>query len=120
MIHTSAINIAEILSRELKLDKKRTSIVSYGLEVILGGVIKLFVFITFPLALGVFTQFIAANLASGFLRLFSGGVHCTAYYRCLITSTTVFLIIAFVSKHLFIYIGSVYLILWSSRPWSFL
>lgn len=114
MIHTWAVNIAEILSRELKLDKKRTSIVIYGLEVILGGIIKLFIFITLPLVLGVFTQFIAANLASGFLRLTSGGVHCSSYYRCLIVSTTIFLIIAFVSKYLFIYIVFVDLILWFS------
>lgn len=120
MIHTWSKAIARYSAREIKLNGRKEAIVSYGLKVILGGIIKLIVFLLVPLSLGVFSQFTAACLSSGFLRLPSGGAHCSAYYRCLITSLSVFLLIAVVAKYLSLFITPDEIFLWFSLALAFI
>lgn len=102
MIHAWSARIAGYIGKELAIDDKKIAIVSYGLEVIIGALIKLQVFILVPLVFGVFTEFMVVYLSFAFLRIAAGGVHCTAYYRCLLFSVTSYLIIAFTA----IYLGS--------------
>lgn len=84
MLHKLAQRIAEYLSHELSLDNSRKAIITYGMESVLGGIVKLFVFITIPLSLGILPQTWAALGTSAFFRFPAGGAHCTAFYRCLI------------------------------------
>ncbi|MEG6510567.1 accessory gene regulator ArgB-like protein [Desulforamulus ruminis] len=100
MIHGWSVHFAQYLGSELNLDHRKVAIVAYGLEVILGAIIKLAVYIIIPSMLGVFKLFAVAFLISAPLRLASGGPHNNAYYKCLITALTVFLIIAFTAKGL--------------------
>ena len=99
MIHTYSKKLAEHLINELNLDNQRIPVISYGLEVIIGGFLKLTTFIFVPWLFGVLNQFTTAYITSAFLRLPSGGAHCTAYYKCLINTLVVFLIIALIAKH---------------------
>lgn len=99
MVHSWSVRFADYLGKELNLAEERIPIVAYGLEVIIGALIKLIVFTTIPLVLRVFPQFAAALISSAVLRLASGGVHCSAFYRCVICSLGVFLTIALISKY---------------------
>ena len=90
MIHDLAVRLAAIIVAELKTEERR-NVIAYGLEIIIGAAVKLFFFTALPLILGVFPQVIAAALAGGVFRLAAGGAHCTAYYRCLITSLATFI-----------------------------
>lgn len=67
---------------------------AYGLEVMIGGMVKLFAFVTIPFVFGVLPQAWAILLSSSLLRLLSGGAHCTAYYRCLTGSLCVYLLLS--------------------------
>ena len=100
MIHTWSLHLANYIGNELKLDNRKIVIVSYGTEVLIGALIKLVAFILIPFILGVFKLFATAYISFALLRLPSGGVHCSAFYRCLITSTITYLGIALIAKYL--------------------
>ncbi|MEW6423651.1 MAG: accessory gene regulator B family protein [Bacillota bacterium] len=102
MIHNFAVRLAAIIAGELKMNE-RQGIIAYGLEVIIGALIKLILFVTLPVALGIFPQVAAAALASIIFRLAAGGAHCTAYYRCLVSSLVTFLAIGALARYLAAY-----------------
>lgn len=114
MIQAWSVRITNYLKDELSLDKNKVAIVSYGLEVLIGGLVKLAVYLCIPTLFGVFYQFAAAFLSAAFLRLTAGGAHCTAYYRCLISTTVVFLTIALIARYFYTYITHPDVLLWAS------
>ncbi len=99
MIHNLAQRIASWLGEELQ-QEERVAVMAYGLELLLGAVVKLVCFVTIPLLLGIFPQVAAVVLASVAFRLAAGGAHCTAYYRCLIGSLTTFTGLGFLARWL--------------------
>ena len=106
MIHRLAQKLAEYLNRELNTGGSRQAIIAYGLEIILGGIIKLVSFVAVPAALGILPQTWAALLASACFRLPAGGAHCTAYYRCLVGSLFTFSLIGAAAKHTAVFISA--------------
>lgn len=99
MIHTISVRITNYIAAELKLENSRLNIISYGIEVLLGGLVKWSIFIIVPLLLGVFKQCITACIIYAILRIPSGGRHCSAFYKCLIVSFSIFITIAFIAKY---------------------
>ncbi|ACV61331.1 Accessory gene regulator B [Desulfofarcimen acetoxidans DSM 771] len=120
MIHTWSVCLARYLGSELNLDKSRVSIISYGLEVLIGGFFKLIIYIVVPLFLGVFNQFAAAFLCSALLRLPSGGPHCSAYYKCLINTLVIYLTIAVTATYLSLSPLPVQAVLWFGLGLAFM
>lgn len=102
MVHSLSVRIANYLVNEIEHDKPKLSIVSYGVEILIGGLIKIAVFVTVPLLFGFFPEFAIAFLSSAFLRIPSGGAHFSAYYRCLIITLSVFSGIALIAKYTYI------------------
>lgn len=100
MIHNWSAQFSNYIGRELGLEKQKIVLVSYGTEVLIGGLIKLIFFILVPLLFGVFKQFLAAYISFALVRLPSGGVHCSAFYRCLTISLTTYMTIAFLARYL--------------------
>lgn len=98
MIHQLAEKIAEYLGRELKLENSRKAVITYGLEIVLGGLVKLLVFLAIPFILGILHQTWAAVISSVLYRLPAGGAHCSAYYRCLAGSLVTFSFIGLLAK----------------------
>lgn len=94
MIHDLSVSIANYIGKELELRQNKIEVVSYGLEVSIGGLIKLTIFTIVPLLFGVFNQFAASYICSASLRIIAGGHHCTAYYKCLITTLITYMIIS--------------------------
>lgn len=82
---------------------------TYGLEVLLGIVIEAGVILGLAWLLGITATAIVILVSFLSFRLLSGGSHCTAYYRCLLLSTIVFLSLAALAGPL----GD----LVTSRPW---
>lgn len=100
MINLWSAKAAGCIAKELNLNNKKIAIVSYGIEVIIGALIKLAVFIAVPWMLGVLAEFMVAYLSFAILRIVAGGVHCSEFYRCLIVSAISYLSIAFISTHI--------------------
>lgn len=99
MIHNLAVRMASWLSKEVN-QEERAAVMAYGLELLLGALVKLICTITIPLLLGILPQVAAAILASVTFRLAAGGAHCTAYYRCLIGSLTTFIALGFLARQM--------------------
>lgn len=92
-IHEFSVKFASYLARELGSDSKQELRMVYGLEVLLGEIVKMVVLLLLSWKLGILVEVIFINIAAGFLRLASGGEHCSEYYRCLIGGTACFILL---------------------------
>lgn len=81
--------------------------VAYGLELLIDGLIQILVILGVAWLLGLFLPVAIVLGVAGLYRRYSGGVHCTAFYRCLMVSTGVFLGLGYITRvlgqHGFIY-----------------
>lgn len=78
-----ASNISGYIANELSLNREQGDTIRYGLEIILGTLIKGFVVLTIASILGIVPYVIAALVTSISLRLLSGGTHFRTYWRCM-------------------------------------
>lgn len=99
MIHAISNQFANLISEELHLERGKIRIVSYGLEVLLGGLIKTAFFVVTPLSMGLFKLFATVYITSALLRLSSGGFHCSSFLRCLLSTLLIFLVLATGAKY---------------------
>lgn len=67
----------------------------FGVELVLGAILQFFLILFIAALLGVGLETIVVLLAAALFRRHSGGAHCSAYYRCTLTSITVFPILGF-------------------------
>ncbi|MGI5878960.1 MAG: accessory gene regulator ArgB-like protein [Syntrophomonadaceae bacterium] len=92
-IHDLAVRWAAGLARELGSDQKQENRMAFGLELLLGEIIKWIVLLGLAGILGLLREVVIICAAAGILRLASGGEHCNEYYRCLIGGTIWFLLL---------------------------
>jgi accessory gene regulator B len=83
--------IAEYVTKETELGLDQTDNVRYGLEIILGALIKGIILLTTACFLSILPQVVIALACGSLLRLVSGGAHCTSYLRCLICGLIIYL-----------------------------
>ena len=100
-LHELSVRCAAYLARELEADRIQENRMAFGLELFLGELIKLILVIMISLLLGILPEVLTVTLAAGFLRLASGGEHCTAYYRCLIGGIACFLVLGGIAHVLY-------------------
>ncbi|HBV98240.1 MAG: hypothetical protein JL50_14420 [Peptococcaceae bacterium BICA1-7] len=74
---------AVFLARETGLEEKKVDRVRFGLEMIFGEIIKVFILLIAAVILGILPEALAAMVVFTSLRLVSGGAHCEDYWRCL-------------------------------------
>lgn len=86
MIKELSVRFGDYLAKELTLDQRNRNITVYGLEVIIGGIIKTVIFVSLALLFNMFFQLITVLLVFGTIRWIAGGVHCSSYSRCMILS----------------------------------
>jgi accessory gene regulator B len=92
-IHGVSEQFAAYLARELDSDQRQELRMAYGLEILLGEIVKLIIIISSAWILGILPQVLTITISAGILRLASGGEHCSAYYRCLVGGTIWFLLL---------------------------
>lgn len=80
--------------------KPEVEVVAFGLEVALGGLLQLAVFIFVAWCLGLVPEMLAALATMASYRLPAGGVHCSAYYRCLLLSLLTLILLALLGREL--------------------
>ena len=79
--------------------------IRYGIEVVLGGILQACLLLALAFWLNLFYETAGILVASALYRRYSGGAHCTAYYRCTLTSQCTFLPLAYLIKIFFPYIS---------------
>jgi accessory gene regulator B len=71
---------------------------SYGAEILLGSILKLSILFFTAFMLDVISEVTVLLIIIGLIRTLSGGVHCTAYYRCLVTSVLTLTVLGYLVK----------------------
>lgn len=97
-INSIAMNLSSVIARELDFDNVKRAKISYGLEAIIGLIIKSIIFIVVPFWFGVLKQSLIAMFSIAFLRYASGGLHCKTFIKCLIVSTAVYVFIGMLAR----------------------
>lgn len=90
----SISNMAETLGNIISAkteNQDNTNLLTYGAEILLGSIIKILLIVFLSSLLGTLKETLVIVMAAGLFRLLTGGVHATAYYRCLLLSLVVFL-----------------------------
>lgn len=86
-----ASRMAGFLSCQTGLEQSRVDTVRYGLEIILGEIIKWVILIGAAAILDILPGAMFAMVSMAVFRLVSGGAHCQDYWRCLTFGLIVFL-----------------------------
>ena len=89
-------NLAGIMATHMAqatgLEKDKTDQLRYGLEIILGTLIKGALLFYLAYLFNVLPHVALALAAAGSFRLLSGGAHCSSYGRCLVLGVAVYLL----------------------------
>ena len=80
------------------IDDERAEIINYGLQILLGEVPKLFIMLAIAYVLGVFKLSLLTFLILLPYRTFSGGFHLKTHIGCIISTTSFYCGVAFLSK----------------------
>lgn len=104
-------SIAQGLGNELNMDNRAIETVRFGMEIIVGAIIKGIVVFGMSYIMGILPIVTAALITSGILRLLSGGAHCSSYSRCLLFGTVITLANGLVVKLVYRSITPTYLFL---------
>lgn len=92
-LRTTAVGFSQYLARELDIDARDAEVIRYGLEIILGSLIKGATIIGVSYLLGITPYVLTALGTSSVLRLLSGGAHCSSYSRCLVFGSAISVVI---------------------------
>lgn len=80
----------------------QAELLGYGAEIVLGSILKIGVLFLIAAFLGIVLEVSVLLLVTGLLRTLSGGVHCSAYYRCMVTSVITLTTLGYMLKVLFL------------------
>ncbi|WP_051534227.1 accessory gene regulator ArgB-like protein [Desulfitibacter alkalitolerans] len=83
--------LAYSLGNKLYYDQDNVDVLRYGFEVIITGLLKMFILFSLAFLLGILPHVLVIFVTSGVYRLLSGGVHCATYGRCLLFGLVIFL-----------------------------
>lgn len=79
----------------------KPDILAYGAEILIGCVIKLCVLFLVASIFNIVLEVTILLLTTGIIRTLSGGAHCSAYYRCMITSVSILNVLGFAIQHFY-------------------
>ena len=97
-VHSIAVNLSDEIARELSLNNLKRAKISYGLEAIIGAIIKIVIYPVIFFLFGVLKQSLFAMLTFAILRYASGGMHCKTFIGCFIVSTALLVSIGMFAK----------------------
>jgi Membrane protein putatively involved in post-translational modification of the autoinducing quorum-sensing peptide len=98
-MHGVAQRIGNYIAREMT-NPEVEDVISYGAEIVLGSFFQLVLILGIAVCLGIFEPVSTALFSAMIYRIFSGGAHCTGYYRCLIVSVITFIPLGYLALQL--------------------
>ncbi len=98
MVKRLSDNIASYLSYELHCDHDKREVLSYGLQIVLGGFLKVSTLLVLSLILGIFSYTMIGMFSFSAFRTIIGGAHKDTYGKCFITSIVLLLVIGTMGK----------------------
>lgn len=101
-VHSTAVTLSNAIAREFNYDNVKRAKISYGLEIIIGAIIKLVICPIIFLMFGVLKQSLIAMFTIAILRYASGGKHLKTFIGCFMVSITLIVSIGILAKVLVI------------------
>lgn len=101
MVKKLSDSIALYLSCEMSYDQDKKEILSYGLQIVIGGFFKIITLLSLSYLLGIFSYTMVGMLSFSAFRTIIGGVHQDTYAKCFVTSISMLIMIGFIGKHLY-------------------
>lgn len=74
--------------------------IRYGIEIALGALFQIVVILVVAQLLGVGQEVLAIIITAVLYRRYTGGPHCSTYYRCTITSLITFITLGFLTEYI--------------------
>lgn len=84
------------------IDDERAEIITYGLQLIIGEIPKIFITLAIAYILGVLKLTLITVLVLMPYRTFSGGFHLRTHIGCIVSTTAYYCGVAFIGKYLII------------------
>lgn len=72
--------------------------IRYGIEIAIGALVQMIFIVLMALVLGIWKEVTAIIIAAALYRRYSGGPHCSTYYRCTITSLVIFISLGYMAR----------------------
>jgi accessory gene regulator B len=82
----------------------QTEFLSYGAEILVGSIVKLSILFFIAVIMDVILEVTVLLFVTGLIRTLSGGAHCSAYYRCLVTSVLILTALGYSIKNIYPFI----------------
>lgn len=99
MITHLSLKLGSYIARKAESTVNIDAIV-YGSEIFIRSTIKILIVSLLSTYIGIFYETWTIIIFSALLRSFSGGIHCSSYTNCLLTSTIVFSMLGLFAKNL--------------------
>ncbi|MEW5954881.1 MAG: accessory gene regulator B family protein [Bacillota bacterium] len=91
-LRQTATDLSFYLARQVDLPEKQVDSLRFGLEIIIGSLIKGILLFVLAWALDIVIPVVVALLVGSGFRSLAGGAHSTAYIRCLVLSLAIYLL----------------------------
>lgn len=102
-IHKIGQAVGSYVSKKVtRIDQ--TGFISYGAEILLGSIVKLSILFFVAIIMNVILEVTVLLFITGLIRTLSGGAHCSAYYRCLVTSVLILTALGYLIKNIYPFI----------------
>ena len=98
-MHGVAQRIGSYISKEMA-DPEAEDVISYGVEIIVGLLFQFIIILGLAACLGIFQAVATVLFAAVIYRIFSGGAHCTGYYRCCTVSIITYIPLGYLALQL--------------------
>lgn len=93
MIQKLSNNISYYICGELNYSEEKREVIYYGLQIVIGALVKILTIAILSLIFGVFKTTAVASITFIFFRRIIGGMHCETYNKCYFLSISLMLIL---------------------------
>ncbi len=97
-LYQAAARLSTYLARQVDLPQKQVDTLRFGLEIIIGTLIKGILLFTLAWAMNILIEVMVALLVGSGFRMLAGGAHATGYVRCLVLGLTLYLVTGWMAK----------------------
>ena len=98
-INKWSYGLAHYLTGQLGHSHEKRRVYYYGFQIIIGGIVKFLMLLAVTLATGIFLSTFTALFFFALLRIIAGGYHMGSYVRCMIVSSSMFMLSGFIVQY---------------------
>lgn len=102
-IHTWSYKCAHYLMHQQGENHERRRVYYYGIQIIIGAIVKGVLLVSIGLLLGILKPTLVAVLVFASLRVLAGGYHMHTYGKCIVASLALFIFAGLITQYTYQY-----------------